>query len=1582
MAETTVTEQKIQKLLAEYKERTKELAAINQTNAILKQGKPIEDTLQEIVFILPQAWQYPKHTAARIQYDGKEFVSPNFQETKWSQVQLFEPINGKKGSIEVYYLKHFPLAEEGPFLKEERDLIDNLATLITGYLNGVNADMQSYTENLNGETQLPDEQNNKTSAVINETSDLIQSESTSVDETLQQIVSNMPRAWQYPEHAVARIQFDGKEYLSSNIKLEDNVKWVQSQDFETIDKKRGVIELLYLKDFPIKDEGPYLESERLLLNNISNLVSEFLNIIKVREKKSPQKQQIIKLVAENKERLKELTCINQATKILREGKDIGDTLKQICYILPKAWQYPEYTVARIKFDGNEYTSPGFKETKWIQKQPFLTLDKKRGAIDVFYTKEFPKLDEGPFLREERTLINHLASLLSGYLDIVRGINEVSNTKQSMKQLISENTERLKELTCINQTSDIIKDGQPIGETLKRICKILPQAWQFPTFTVARITYPGYEFSSPEGFDSKSFEKTPWQQTQTFKTFDGKEGKIEIFYLQEFPEADEGPFLKEERSLIQNLANLITGYINSIKGEDIIKEYQKAQVNKIKQKQKRHEALDSKQLLQNFMNRYNYDRDIYHDLMPFKVKEILLIANLYDAYSIEKEGRFSEHILGQYHQLNLTSLPRITGASTYKEAVAQLRTKHFDLIILMMGVDKNMPIELSRKIKADFSYIPIFLLLNNDKDIHIFEEPTKRKNIDKIYVWNGDSRIFFGMVKHLEDMVNVDNDTKVGMSRVILLVEDSAKYYSRYLPLFYTSVMEQTKRIIDDVSTDELYKVLRLRVRPKILLASDYEEAIDLFYRYKDYLLCLITDVKFKRNGEMDSNAGFRLVKHIKKQIKDLPTLVQSSNMANKKKAQELQSSFINKNSESLVQDVKNFISYNLGFGNFVYKDEKGNQIDVARSLKEFEDKLSTIPDESLLYHAKRNHFSLWLMARGEIELAQIIHPYQITDFKSAQDLREHLIDMIKRYKHEKNKGKVVDFSEYAIGSETNIPTLASGSLGGKGRGLAFVNTLLYNFDFAKHVPNIKIKAPRTAIIGTDEFDHFLDANNLHEKVYKEKDTGKIRKMFLQASLSEELQERLKVFLNLIKKPLAIRSSGLFEDSLMQPFAGIFATYLLPNNSENFEVRFNQMMNAIKLVYASVFSAVSRGYIRAINYKIEQEKMAVIIQEAVGNQYENKNGKKYFYPHISGTAQSHNYYPVAHMKPEEGFAVAAVGLGQYVVEGEKAYRFSPSYPTIEINTPKDQLKSTQTYFYAIDMNKKSVCFLDDDEIASLAKLEIFDAEKHGTLKHCASTFDPDNDTISPGLGSYGPRVINFANILKYEYIPLAKTINIILDVVKEALGSPVEIEYAVDLNKDENNLATFYLLQIKPLVGNMQDYNINLSEINTKRTILYTQNSMGNGTIDNITDVIYVDKSSFDKTKTIRIAEELDMINEKMCDENRKYVLIGPGRWGTRDRFIGIPVAWPQISNAKIIVEVGLEDFPLDASLGSHFFHNVTSMNVGYFSVQSTSDRAYIKWDKLENQKLIEQTEFVKHVRFEKPLEIKMDGKKQIAVIMM
>lgn len=1120
---------------------------------------------------------------------------------------------------------------------------------------------------------------------------------------------------------------------------------------------------------------------------------------------------------------------------------------------------------------------------------------------------------------------------------------------------------LNELEIISIVSDIANQHKGIDETLRQIVVTLTS--QYEAFKKAhfRIIFNEKEYTS------KNFVQTTYFKEHTFTTNLGMKGALQIYFKAK-PDASGSNLVDKQNHFLTSLENILLRFLNAD---------ERSRNTKIQQSKKNEEQFPSTisdAFLQKFLNINTFNRDIYHDLMPFKVKEILLISSLYDAYAIEKEGRFSEHMLGQYGQLNLTSFPRITGASSILHVFELLEERHFDLVIYMVGVDKQQPLLISKKIKNSYPYLPIFLLLNNGTDASYFSErKVKMAFVDKVFTWNGDANIFFAMIKLLEDKINVENDTKKGQVRVILVVEDSPAYYTRYLSFLYRVIMEQTKSIIDDVSSDELYKVLRMRARPKILHAANYEEAIDVIQKYGDFMLCLITDVKFDRGGVFDENAGVSLLDYVSAEMKNMPTILQSSDNTYASVAEKYNSLFIYKHSETLYHDIQHFITNYLGFGDFKFKDADENEISTATNLRDFEKQLRTISDESLIFHASRDHLSMWLMARGEIRAASALNPKKVSDFKSTEELRQTILSMIKEHRNEQESGNIIPFSASQEIREDNIYTLAEGSLGGKGRGLAFINALINKYDFNRYLPDIKVRTPKTFIIGIQEFDLFVKSNNLADMVY-EADYDHIRSAFIKGQLSDGLKRKLSALLKMITKPIAVRSSGLFEDSLTQPFAGIFETYLLPNNHHDLEKRIKQTCEAIKLVFASVYSNTAKGYVKAIDYKLEEEKMAVIIQEVVGNQFENL-----FYPHISGVAQSYNFYPFAHMKPEEGFAVAAVGLGKYVVEGNKAYRFSPRYPGTEINSPKDQFRNSQVQFYAVDLNKTDVHLLEG-EFAGLSVEEIALSERHGSLKHCASVYNLESQSIVSGLEKPGPRIVNFANVLRHNYIPLAKTIDLVLALGRDAMGTAVEIEYAVDLNKDKEGKSSFYILQIKPLIAEAKECKITLSKIDKSKLFLYSEKGMGNGHLDHLTDVIYLNIEAFDKSKTQEMAKEIERMNEFMHQQSKKYVLIGPGRWGTRDPWIGIPVKWHQISNAKVIVETSLDDFPLDASSGSHFFHNVTTMNVGYFTVQPELSSSFVLYDMLKDQELIQRGKYFHHIRFKKPFHVKMDGKKRLYII--
>ena len=971
-----------------------------------------------------------------------------------------------------------------------------------------------------------------------------------------------------------------------------------------------------------------------------------------------------------------------------------------------------------------------------------------------------------------------------------------------------------------------------------------------------------------------------------------------------------------------------------------------------------------------------DRDIFQELMPFKIKEILFVATYYDAYTVEQDGQFTNKILGEYLQVNLYTAPRFTSVASLDEAKEILDKRHIDLIIIMAGLDKIAPIKIGKELKELSPSITQLMLVNNNSDLAYFlsMESEIKKSFEKIFVWNGSTNIFLAMSKYIEDKKNINPDVKLGNISVILLVENSVKYYSKYLPLLFSEVVTQTQKLIESESDDkEMGVVMKIRVRPKVILVTNYEDAQAYVDKYHKNIIGVISDVKYNRNGKDDENAGIELIKYVHSKDLKIPCLLQSHDECNRIKAQELDAAFINKNSVTLSLDIKSFIKKELWFGDFIFRDSKGEiEIDRASSIDEFMQKILTLPEESLIYHTKRDHFSRWLMARGKINLASHFKRYAYDDFKNKDDLVKFLIRGINISELQNIRGNIVNFSKKLVDSNRYITRLGRGSSGGKGRGMTFLCNFLENTSLHSLIPNQKIKIPQTSIIGTNEFDSFVENNNLDETIYQDISYEKIKDEFVKGDISKKLKDKLYRFLSVIKKPLAIRSSGLFEDSMNQPFAGVYATYLIPNNDKDDEVRYKELETAIKLVWSSIFTDSSKAYFHAIDSLIEEEKMGVVVQEVVGTEH---NGR--FYPNLSGVAQSYNFYPFSYIKPEDGFSVIAMGLGSYVVGGEKTYRFCPSYPKVKMNNMQEEIRDSQKYLYAIDLVNKNYDLVRDGEDAAIITCSLEDAEKDQTLQKCATVFDYMNNRMSFDFNDKGPRVVNFEKIVQYDDFPLSNILKILLKIFSQAMGAPIEIEFAANY---ENGKWIFYLLQIKPLIKQEYHIEINEDDIDFNKVILKSDKGMGNGIIKNIKDIIYIDPQKFDKLETEEMTEEIRTLNSKMQDSSREYLLIGPGRWGTRDKFTGIPVLWNDISKAKVIIEQGLKNFPLDSSMGSHFFHNVTSMNIGYYAIPFNSQKSFIKYNKIKDLKVEEKTKHAIHLHLDKAMTILMDGKNQIAII--
>ncbi|MBT4575338.1 MAG: hypothetical protein HOB92_02600 [Candidatus Cloacimonetes bacterium] len=977
----------------------------------------------------------------------------------------------------------------------------------------------------------------------------------------------------------------------------------------------------------------------------------------------------------------------------------------------------------------------------------------------------------------------------------------------------------------------------------------------------------------------------------------------------------------------------------------------------------------------YYNKFKFGEDNFHELMKKRVNEILLVSTFYDAYIFEQDGRLSEQIHGEYMQLNLSTAPRITSVPTGVQALELLKTKKFDLVITMMRIGEISPFKLSKKIKKGYPDLPILLLLNVSNDVGLIDkESDEMKYIDNVFSWNGDSKIFLTMIKYVEDRWNVKNDTEIGHVRVVLLVEDSIHYYSMFHPLLYSEILKQTQRLISEELND-INKRYRMRGRPKVLLCHTFEEAINTYEQYKENVIAIISDIRYNYKGKIHPKAGIKLIRHMQMHNVECPILLQSSELENEKDALKLGVSFLNKNSKTLLHDLQKFILGNLGFGDFIFRDQDGNELDRAGSLEIFGKKLKTISKESLIFHSIHNHFSAWLTAHSEFLFSKRLKAINVDDFDDINDFRKTLIDIFKEVKHVRTRGKILKYDRNALNIEEGIIRLADGSFGGKARGLAFLNSLFVSMDIETKYNDVSIKIPKTFVIGTSEYDKFLENNNIGSWLVEKSDI-EIKEVFVNCKISEELNNILTEFVEEVDYPIAVRSSGLLEDSQSQPFAGIYDTFMLPNNNIEDEIRLIQIKNAIKLVFASVFLKTARNYLESINYKLEEEKMAVIIQECVGDQFEG-----FYYPHFSGVGQSYNFYPTSYLKNSDGIVSLAAGLGKSIVEGGRAFRFSPKYPKMELLSQDELLGESQKDLYALDVQNKDFC-VTEYEKGAVTQLKIRNVVKHRALDHLISTWDFENDRLVDGAEPNGPKIVTFADIIKNNYFPLAEICEDILEIGENAMGVPIEIEFAVNLNSDLSKgiKPTFYVLQIRPLTINTDEIYIDSDNLEMDKLFLYTSAGMGNGVISDINDVIFIDPDKFDRLETLQMKEEIDYLNKKMKDLNRQYILIGPGRWGSRDRFLGIPVQWHEINKAKIIVETGMKDFIVDASQGTHFFHNLISMNTGYFTVPYDSQTDFIDWEWLKKQPLEEKTKHFIHIQTDDPTVIKMDGRNGISFI--
>lgn len=964
------------------------------------------------------------------------------------------------------------------------------------------------------------------------------------------------------------------------------------------------------------------------------------------------------------------------------------------------------------------------------------------------------------------------------------------------------------------------------------------------------------------------------------------------------------------------------------------------------------------------------------LMPHRVQEILLVASMYDAFTLEEGGRLTELLLNEYRDLNLSFPPHVTRASTATEALQLMDLRRFDMVITMTRLGDMLATELAAQIKARTPDLPVFNLSFNPRELAHIQSMDREGLIDRFFLWSGDNRLLLAIIKHCEDVLNVAHDARYGDVRWILLVEDSIRFYSSYLPMLYTEVLEQTQSLMAE-GINLSHRLLRLRARPKILLATTFEEAWELYRQYKDSLLGVISDGKFPWQGVDRKDAGVEFIRRVKYVDPHTPAVLQSTNRDLAERADEIGAGFIHKNSRKLLKELRNFMLANFGFGDFIFRLPDGTPIGRAPDLKSLVQLLRTVPAESVRHHASHDHFSNWLRARTEFELASRLRPRKVTEFRNAEELREYLVMAINRFRAESQRGVVADFSRNQFDNSSAFVRIGTGSLGGKGRGLAFMNSILYRYSVTARFPGVEIRVPPTAVIGSDVFDRFVGQSDLREKVLGEIEDEEVVRLFLDTKLPEGIYDDLRAFLDLVRYPLAVRSSSLLEDSQFQPFAGVYSTYMLPNSHPDLDVRLDQLCDAIKLVYASAYSKAAKRYIEATSNRIEEEKMAVVIQQMVGRRYEG-----FDYPHFSGVAHSSNFYPGEGSKPEDGVAAVALGLGRTIVEGGKSLRFSPANPGSlpQFGTVKDWLDNSQRKFYAMDVRNPDRYPGEADDF-NLAMLDIEDAERHGTLEPIGSVYSPENHAVYDGIHRPGVRLVSFAHVLKSDLFPLAGILKLLLELGRRTMSAEVEIEFAVVLGDGRLVPHQFGFLQIRPLAAGYEAPDIPVEVQESPDAIMSTHLALGNGHYDGIRDIVYVPRAKFDRGRTQEIAVEIGAINRKLAKAGTSYLLAGPGRWGSSDRWLGIPVRWDEISGAKVIVETDLDDFKVTPSQGSHFFQNLTSFQIGYLTINAGAPGTRIDWDWLDGQEGQDEGEYLRLLHFDKPLQVLIDGRTQVGVVL-
>ena len=967
---------------------------------------------------------------------------------------------------------------------------------------------------------------------------------------------------------------------------------------------------------------------------------------------------------------------------------------------------------------------------------------------------------------------------------------------------------------------------------------------------------------------------------------------------------------------------------------------------------------------------------FENLMPFKVHNILLVSSLYDSFILREDGRLNELLIDESLELNLQHIPGITHVSSCAEALDLASSNpQFNLIVTNLAVGDMDAAQLAREVGRAGLDVPVVVLAYDYREIKNFIARNPVTDIERIFLWQGNARVLIAIVKYIEDKRNVLHDTRAMGVPVLLVVEDNIRYYSAFLPVIYTEIIKQSRRVIQE-GINVAHKLVRMQARPKILLSSNFENAAQLVQQYRDYIFALVSDVEFPWEGKLNPEAGFELARMVKSLAPDVPVVLQTSRTEFRPRAHAEGYSFLRKRSPTLLKDLRRILTDHFGFGDFVFRMPDQREVGRARDLNELEETLQTLPADSLMYHAQRNHFSHWLMARTEFALAAKLRPRKVSDFQSPEHLRRDLIESINGYRREQNEVLIGDFKPDTFKpADSSFLRIGSGSLGGKARGLAFVRHLLRTRRITRRFPGVRITVPPAVVIATDMFDLFLAENNLGDFALHCDNDTEIQQRFLDAAMPVPLEENLKAFLSEVEYPVAVRSSSLLEDSQYQPFTGVYETFMLGNQQPSLQTRLDELSEAIKRVYASTFSQHAKAYVRATPYRLEEEKMAVILQQVVGTAHGSR-----FYPDFSGVVRSHNFYPVEPMTFADGIAAVALGLGRTVVDGGKCLSFCPRYPRnlLQFSSVEDILANTQTEFCALALD--GIHHGGGPGHLREARFGLDVAEADGTLHAVASTYSADNQAVYDGLSRPGPRVVTFAPMLKHEMFPLASILELLVRAGEDALGNPVEIEFAVRLPRTDNEPSEFGFLQIRPLTLARDHQDLSIGDVDSSQLICQSTKVLGNGRIENLHDIVVVDSQRFERSRSQEVARAVAHFNATLSAENRPYLLIGVGRWGSNDPWLGIPVEWDEISGARAIVEAGFHDFRVTPSQGSHFFQNLTAFQTGYFTVNPDAGEGAIDWPWLAEQAAVEEQGCVRHLQFSQPLRIVMNSKTSQGVI--